>query len=70
MLRMPDMNPDDPGYYIDLIQRLIATRQYEWARDTLTGISATIDRTGIVTLKQREALDHIITGRLKHDLGH
>lgn len=59
---------DDPGYYIDLIYRLLATKKYEWARGTLEGIASTIDRTDNVTLKQKEAIDHIMTGRLRHDV--
>jgi hypothetical protein len=54
-------------YYIDLIGRLLSTRDYEWARDTLTGIAATLERTGQVTSKQKQAVDHIMVGRLKHD---
>jgi hypothetical protein len=56
-------------YYLDLIERLLATKHYEWARPTLEGISETVTRTGVVTLRQREAIDHVMTGRLKHDLG-
>ena len=59
------MAPD--RYYIGLINDLLRTKQYEWCRDTLTGIQDTIFRTGTVTLRQREAIDHIIAGRLKHD---
>lgn len=60
---------NDSDYYRDLIARLLATKSYDWARPTLEGIATTLARTGTVTLRQREALDHIMTGRLKHDLG-
>ena len=59
----------DNDYYIGLINNLLGTGSYEWCRPTLEGISETIARTGTVTLRQREAIDHIIAGRLKHDLG-
>lgn len=51
------------------IDELLATRHYEWARPTLEGIRDTIVTTGKVTLRQREAVEHIMVGRLKHDLG-
>jgi hypothetical protein len=56
------------AYYVDLIDRLLAGKNYDWCRDTLEGIRHTIDLTGRVTLRQREAIDHIMTGRLKHDV--
>ncbi len=65
----------DPTYtlhdagYLDLITRLLATGKYDWARATLEGIAATVRERGSITLKQREAVDHIMTGRLKHDVG-
>lgn len=52
-----------------LVNKLLATKNYEWARDTLSGIADTIHRTGAVTLRQQEAIEHIMVGRLKHDLG-
>jgi hypothetical protein len=57
------------AYYLDLIDRLLATKDYEWARDTLTGIAETVQRTGRLTLRQKEAVDHVMVGRLKHDVG-
>jgi len=56
-------------YYLDLINRLLGTRDYEWARDTLTGIATTIHATGRVSIRQKQAVDHIMVGRLKHDVG-
>jgi len=56
-------------YYIDLINRLLATGKYEWARLTLSGIAITITNTKALSRKQKEAVDHIMAGRLKHDLG-
>ena len=50
------------------IEELLATRKYEWARETLAGIYATIETTGRVTLRQQEAVEHIMIGRLKHDV--
>lgn len=58
------MTPDEA---LDLITRLLETRKYEWARSTLDGIADTIDRTGHCTLRQQEAVEHMIVGRLKHD---
>ncbi len=56
-------------YYLDLINRLLSTRDYEWARDTLSGIATTVHATGRLTLRQKEAVEHIMVGRLKHDVG-
>jgi len=56
-------------YYVDLVNRLLATKKYDWARQTLEGIAATMERTGVCTAKQREAIEHIMVGRLKHDAG-
>jgi hypothetical protein len=60
---------DPPETVIALIDDLLRTRCYEWARPTLVGIRTTIVQTGRVTLRQQEAVEHIITGRLKHDQG-
>lgn len=49
------------------IDELLATRQYEWARPTLEGIRETVARTGQVTLRQEEAVTHVMVGRLRHD---
>lgn len=59
----------DADYYGDLINRLLGSRKYEWCRPTLEGILNTITATQTVTPKQKTALDHIIVGRLKHDVG-
>lgn len=59
----------DPEYYGDLINRLLGSRKYEWCRPTLEGILNTITSTQVVTAKQKSALDHIMVGRLKHDVG-
>lgn len=56
-------------YYVDLCNRLLATKDYEWARDTLAGIAGTIGLSGVVTPNQKQAIDHIMVGRLKHDTG-
>lgn len=58
----------DAEYYLDVIARLLATKNYEWARSTLSGIAKTVTDSGILTPRQREAVDHIIIGRLKHDV--
>jgi hypothetical protein len=52
-----------------LIRDLLATRKYEWCRETLEGISETIASTGRCSLRQQEAIEHIMLGRLKHDVG-
>ncbi|MDO8795389.1 MAG: hypothetical protein Q7J25_12290 [Vicinamibacterales bacterium] len=61
--------PDDAATMLDQIERLLATRRYEWARPTLEGLHRTITASGLVTLRQQEAVEHIILGRLKHDVG-
>lgn len=58
---------DDADTMLARITELLATKRYEWARQTLAGISETITRTGTVTLRQQEAVEHIMIGRLKHD---
>lgn len=59
----------ESAYYADLIARLLATSHYDWARETLEGIAATIARSGKITMRQKQAIDHIMVGRLKHDIG-
>ena len=63
------MGEADAGYYVSVIHDLLMTKKYDWCRNTLEGIAETITRTGRVSLRQKEAIDHIITGRLKHDVG-
>jgi hypothetical protein len=60
---------NDAEYYLDLINRLLATKDYDWASDTLSGIATTIHATGRLTLRQKQAVDRIMAGRLKHDTG-
>jgi hypothetical protein len=59
----------DAADYIDVIDQLLASKSYEWARPTLEGIRQTMAASGIATAKQRQAIDHVIIGRLKHDTG-
>jgi len=59
---------DRPDVMIARITELLATRRYDWARSTLEGIRSTIQRSGLVTLRQQEAVEHIMIGRLKHDV--
>ena len=54
---------------LGLIEQLLRTKDYEWARETLEGIAATIEETNRVTPKQKGAVERIIVGRLKHDVG-
>jgi hypothetical protein len=49
------------------ITRLLATDNYEWARETLEGIYRTVFYAGKASIAQEEAVTHIIIGRLKHD---
>lgn len=60
---------DTPENVVARIEELLATKSYEWARPTLEGIKTTILQTGAVSLRQQEAVEHIILGRLKHDVG-
>ena len=59
---------DAPETMLVMIAELIQTKQYDWARPTLEGIADTIRRTGCVTLRQQEAVEHVMIGRLKHDV--
>lgn len=52
---------------LETIESLLATKDYEWARDTLEGIASTVHTSQHVTTRQQEAVEHIIVGRLKHD---
>ena len=58
----------DADYYEDLARSLANRPEYAWARPTLAGIADTIHHTGTLTLKQREAIEHVMVGRLKHDV--
>lgn len=60
---------DTAEVMIGRIDELLATKRYEWARETLTGIRANVEQTRMVTLRQQEAVEHIMIGRLKHDAG-
>jgi hypothetical protein len=55
------------AHLLELIEDHLATGRYEWARPTLEGIAATVTDTGVATLRQQEAVEHIILGRVKHD---
>ena len=59
---------DSAETVIARIDELLATKSYEWARKALVGIRTTISDSGTVTLRQQEAVEHIIVGRLKHDV--
>jgi hypothetical protein len=58
---------DKAAELLDLIEDHLRTGKYEWARDTLEGIAATVTDTGVATVRQQEAVEHIIIGRVKHD---
>jgi len=58
----------EAAYYEDLARRLGDLKEYTWARATLIGIANTIQQTGHLTLKQKEAIEHVLVGRLKHDV--
>jgi len=59
----------DPHDLLARIEALLVSGNYEWARETLEGISRTVRETGRASLRQEEAVTHIIVGRLKHDVG-
>ncbi len=42
----------EADYYVDLINRLLGSGDYEWARETLSGIHETVSRTGRLSPKQ------------------
>jgi hypothetical protein len=52
---------------LETIEDLLATKDYNWARETLEGIASTVRVSQHVTVRQQEAVEHIIVGRLKHD---
>jgi hypothetical protein len=58
----------DAAYYVALAQDLASRAEYAWARETLQGIATTIRQTERLTVKQQEAIEHIMVGRLKHDV--
>lgn len=62
-----DYQADRAARLVALIEDHLATGKYDWARDTLEGIHDTVQRLGVATLRQQEAVEHIIVGRLKHD---
>lgn len=61
--------PRDPvADLLQLIEDHLRTGTYEWARDTLEGIAATVEDTNRVTPAQQQAVEHILCSRLKHDV--
>jgi hypothetical protein len=60
--------PDKVTDLLTLIEDHLRTGNYEWARDTLEGIAATVEETNRVTPRQQQAVEHVILGRLKHDV--
>lgn len=58
---------DTADVMIARIDELLATKRYDWARETLTGIRANIEQVGRVSIRQQEAVEHIMIGRLRHD---
>jgi hypothetical protein len=49
------------------ITRLLASGEYGWARGTLQGIRGVVERTGRVTRRQYEAVEHIRAGHVRRD---
>jgi hypothetical protein len=49
--------------FVGTIGDLLAGGDYEWAADTLTGISETVERTRKVTLGQRQAVENIVASK-------
>jgi len=55
---------DQPWYqFQQQIQELLETGDYDWARDTLEGIAASVEKYRIVTEGQRLAVKHIEEAR-------
>jgi hypothetical protein len=70
MSPIPLTSPErEAAYYVDLIGRLLASGNYDWARDTLEGISSNVCFNNRITRAQKAAIDHVMAGRLRHDLG-
>jgi hypothetical protein len=59
----------EASYYVDLIDRLLKSGNYDWARETLEGISRNVCFNNRITRAQKSAIDHVMVGRLKHDTG-
>lgn len=59
---------EEADYYMGVIGDLLATKNYEWCRPTLEGIADNLFRSRRITLRQKEAVEHIIHGRLRHDV--
>jgi hypothetical protein len=55
----PDARDQAWHHFIVAIDDLLATGAYTWALPTLSGIRTTVERTGIVTGAQRQALTNI-----------
>ncbi len=49
------------------IDEVLATTRYNWARGTLLGIRAMIERRGLVTERQYDAVERIVAGGVKHE---
>ena len=55
---------DHPWYaFIGVIDDLLATGEYDWASDSLTGIRETVERSRRVTQGQRVAVERIEASR-------
>ena len=61
--------PDDAVTFLRTVNDLLKGHTYDWARPTLEGIRLTVTLSGTVTPRQQQAVEHIITGRLTHDVG-
>lgn len=49
----------DAADFVRLIDEMLESGEFDWAEDTLTGISDTVSKTGRVTEGQRRAVDNI-----------
>ncbi len=59
----------EPWAFIDRLETMANDDDYAWARDTIEGIYATVNRTGLVTAGQLRAIDNIEEGAQRHSRG-
>ena len=59
---------EEAAYYVDLARKHAMRPEYRWCADKMDDIADTIERTGRLSPRQKQAIEHFILGRLKHDI--
>lgn len=67
----PDLPPDepawaDPGRFLTALEYLRTSGSFDWADDTLSGITDTVQSRGVVTEGQWRAVKKIAESRYKN----